>query len=134
MNYRDIMKWKNLIYLNELTEPEENSLRILINICSIDSPFEVEKDSSTIQLDFESYISYSIINESFTEIDKYEISEGERFRIFTKSRYLDFVKISTIAEDIFPNDPFIHYCIPCLNHIIDIISFEEPKITELKRS
>ena len=71
------MKWENYIYLNELTEPEENSLRILINICSnIDSPFEVEKDS-TVQLDFESYISYSIINESFTEIDKYEISKGE---------------------------------------------------------
>ena len=134
MNYRDLMKWRNHIYLDELTEPEENSLRILINICSnIDSPFEVEKDSS-VQLDFESYISYSIINESFTETDKYEISEGERFRIFTKSRYLDFVKISTIAEDIFPDDPFTHYCIPCLNHIIDIISFKEPKIIELKRS
>jgi hypothetical protein len=29
------MKWKGYIYLKELTEPEENSLRILIDWCYV---------------------------------------------------------------------------------------------------
>ncbi len=132
-----------------MAEPDENSLRILINRCKVDNqseavkvgeqvimdsyPIEVDDGLPIIQLDFESYVSYSIINESFTVMDEYEIFDGGVFRIYTKSRYLDFVKLGTIAEHINPNEHFVHYQIPCLNHIIDVISYEEPKIKEIKR-
>lgn len=88
-----------------------------------------------MQLDFETYIAYSIINESFTVMDDYEISDGNLFRIYSKSRYVDFIKEGTIVEVIFPEKQFVHYHyqIPCLNHTIDIISYDEPKITETKR-
>jgi len=82
---------------------------------------------------FDSYVSYTVTNESFTVRDDYEVYEGEVFRVYTKSRYLDFVKLGTIAEDIFPEESFVHYQVPCLNHIIDIISYERPHITEIKR-
>lgn len=81
-----------------------------------------------IQLEFESYIRYSILNESFTVWDDYEEFEGEIFRIFSKSRYLDFIAAGTIATEDYPG-PFKHYGIAGLNHIVDIVSTVEPKIT-----
>ncbi|EPD53836.1 hypothetical protein HMPREF1210_00659 [Paenisporosarcina sp. HGH0030] len=149
MNYKDLMKSKGYIYLNNLSEPEENALCILIDRCKISNksedidlgerlteayyPFEVDDGLPAIQLEFKSYVSYSVIDESFTVVDEYEVFQGEIFKVYTKSRYLDFIKAGTIAEDIFPEDNFVHYQVPCLNHIIDIISYEEPKITEKKR-
>jgi hypothetical protein len=96
-------------------------------------PIEVDEGLPIIQLDFESYVSYNVINESFTVLDEYEVFEGDVFRIYTKSRYLDFIKLGTIAKDIYADQHFVHYQLVCLNHIIDIISYEEPKITELGR-
>lgn len=150
MNFQDLMKFKGYIYLNKLFEPEENSLRVLIDRCKVNqtkehvkvtdeveivaSPIDVDDNLPILQLDFETYVAYSVIDESFTVMDDYEISDGKFFRIYTISRYLDFIKAGTIAEDIFPEKQFVHYQIPCLNHIIDIISYDEPKITETKRN
>lgn len=150
MDFKDLMEWKGYIYLNQLFEPEETSLQILIDRCKVSNEREdlnlgdnilidsysidVDEDSPIIQMDFESYVAYSVINESFTIMDEYEESQGELFRIFTKSRYLDFVKLGTIAEAIFPDEKFLHFQIPCLNHIIDVISFENPTISEVTRS
>lgn len=151
MNFRELMKSKEYIYLDYLVEPEENSLRIRIEKCNgvnekeqlinsndlgleTFSTIEINKNFPIIQLDFNSYVSYTVTNESFTQMDEYEISEGEMFRIYSKSRFLDFVKLSTFAEVLFPDEPIIHYQVPCLNHIIDITSIEEPKITYINRT
>ncbi len=150
MDFQDLMEFKGYIYLNKLIEPEENSLRVLIDRCKVNktkglmkitneveiegSSIDVDDNLPIVQLDFESYVAYSVTNESFTVMDDYEISEGRIFRVYSKSRYLDFVKTGTIAEFIFPEEQFVHYQIPCLNHIIDIISYDEPKITGIKRN
>jgi len=76
--------------------------------------------------------AYSIINETFTVMDDYEISDGNLFRIYSKSRYLDFIKEGTIVEVIFPEKQFVHYQIPCLNHTIDIISYDDLKLLRQK--
>ena len=99
-------------------EPEENSLRVLIDRCNanntkgfvkitdeveIEAPsIDVDNNLPILQLDFETYVVYSIIDESFTVTDDYEISDGNLFRMFSKSSYLDFIKTGTIAEDINP--------------------------------
>lgn len=150
MDFQDLMEFKGYIYLNKLIEPEGNSLRVLIDRCKVNktkglmkitgeveieaSSIDVDDNLPIVQLDFETYVAYSITNESFTVMDDYEISEGRIFRIYSKSRYLDFIKTGTIAEFIFPEEQFVHYQIPCLNHIIDIISYDEPKITGIKRN
>ncbi|HHT7237322.1 MULTISPECIES: hypothetical protein [Bacillus cereus group] len=150
MDFQDLMEFKGYIYLNKLFEPEENSLRVLIDRCKVNktkglakitdeveieaSSIDVDDNLPIVQLDFESYVAYSVTNESFTVMDNYEISEGRIFRVYSKLRYLDFVKAGTIAEFIFPEEQFVHYQIPCLNHIIDIISYDEPKITGIKRN
>ncbi|MEO2075969.1 MAG: hypothetical protein ABGX20_11425 [Bacillus sp. (in: firmicutes)] len=149
MEYRDLMNQKGYIYLHSLIEPETNSLRIFVDRCIVSQqgedielgnhiikdahPLEVDEELPIVQLDFDSYVSYSIINESFTVLDDYEIFEGNSFRIFKKSRYLDFINKGTIVNDVFPEEHLVHYEIACLDHIIDVISFDEPMVTEIKR-
>ncbi|MBT2696545.1 hypothetical protein J7E79_03775 [Bacillus sp. ISL-40] len=149
MEYRDLMNQKGYIYLHSLIEPQTNSLRVFIDRCKASQqsedveigehiirdayPIEVDEDLPIVQLDFDSYVSYSIINESFTVLDDYEIFEGSSFRIFKKSRYLDFINKGTIVNDVFPEEQLVHYEIACMDHIIDVISFDEPIITEIKR-
>lgn len=125
MDFNELLQEKGYIYLEKIIEPKENSLRLLINR----STFNIELPM--VQLEFESYISYSVIDECFSySIDNSEISKGKLFRIYTKSRYLDFIKIATNErEDLCPSDNYIHYQFPCLNHTIDVISCEEPKVT-----
>jgi hypothetical protein len=138
-----------MIYFVALIEPHPNSLCIFVERCkssqkkaSIEvagqtitdvSPIVADENLPIIQLDFDSYVSYTVINEAFMPWDINEICEGKTFRIYTKSRYLDFVKLRTSAEWMLPNQPFTHYEIPCLNHIIDVISHSEPTVTEIDR-
>jgi hypothetical protein len=144
MNYKDLMSVKEYTYLLKILEPTDNSLRILVERCEKNkrqffrkvsqfNTIEVDENLPLIQLDFDSYVSYSIINESFTVLDDYEVYKGNTFRIYKKSRYLDFVKQGTVAEDIYPDDEFIHYEIAYLNHIIDVVSYEEPIVSEVAR-
>ncbi|MNC03883.1 hypothetical protein D3C75_513090 [compost metagenome] len=80
-----------------------------------------------IYLEFKSYIGDSILNESYTIWDDYEAFEGKIFRVFKRSRYLDFIQAGTIATTEHPG-PFKHYGIAALNHIVDIVSTDEPQI------
>lgn len=150
MKYKDLMGWEGYIFLDSLTEPEINSLRIFISRCKVSQesedveienhifrdahPIEVDEELPIIQIDFKSYVSYSVINESFTVLNNDAIFEGNSLRIFKKSKYLEFIKKGTIATDVFPEKTFIHYEIACLDHIIDVISFDEPIVTEIKRN
>lgn len=49
--------------------------------------------------------------------------KGSAFAVYSKSRYLDFIEVGTIADDIHLG-PFKHYGIHALNHIIDVVSTE----------
>lgn len=130
MDFNELMKWKGYIYLEEIVEPEENSLRLLINRSKINNVTDTVEYLSMIQLDFETYVSYSVINEAFDHLDNNETSVGEMFRIYTKSNYLNFIQLATTErDDICASKNYIHYQFPCLDHIIDVISCDKPIIT-----
>ncbi len=136
------------IYLDQIYEPEENTLRLLfsrsrtsetsetirIGKTEIKDTYSIDVDETLplLQMDFEWYIGYSIRNESYTSWDDYEEFEGRIFRIYSKSRYLDFIKVGTLASEDYPG-PFKHYGIACLNHIVDVVSVSEPIIKEVQR-
>ncbi|GAA0177097.1 hypothetical protein SH2C18_03830 [Clostridium sediminicola] len=148
MNFSNLINLEN-VYLDSISEPNDNHLcltfnrsktntvpesidiggNVINNVYSIDIDYRLP----IIQIDFESYIGYSILNESYTGQDDYEIFEGKWFRIYSKSRYLDFIKSGTIATKDYPG-PFKHYGIICFNHIIDIVSVSEPIIKEIVRT
>ncbi len=133
------------LYLEELFEPNTNELviiltegrvaeeitDIIIGEQKIENVKEVKIDvnSKRFKVYFSSYISYSVINESYTTLDEYEEFEGHNFRVYSKSRFLDYVSKGTIATKDYPG-PFIHYGLCCCDHIIEILSTKKPTITE----
>jgi hypothetical protein len=139
------MDLKN-IFMVGIKEPYDNELKLLFSkSLTSETPetialgnielkdvysINIDSESPLIQLKFERYIAYSIRNESFTAWDDYEEFEGRIFRIYRKSRYLDYIQLSTIASEDYPG-PYKHYGIACLNHIIDVVSTEEPLINEI---
>jgi len=84
---------------------------------------------------FENYIMYNVRNESYCSWDDYEIRDGKYFIVFKRSRLLDLLPQLTdcqLCEDgsAYP-DRWLHYGIYCQNHIIDIISHNEPAIQKM---
>lgn len=148
MNYSKLLQYPGCIYLNSIFEPEDNALIVDIERCKISgnvteeitgestsssyASIDVDYALPIIRLTFDWYIAYSVRNESFTVIDEYEMYRGGAFAVYSKSRYLDFIEVGTIADDIHPG-PFKHYGIHALNHIIDVVSTEPPSISVIQR-
>ncbi|HEX7057198.1 MAG TPA: hypothetical protein VF260_08400 [Bacilli bacterium] len=123
MKYEDLMDLKEDIFFASHMEPSVNTLRLFVRrgkTSDIAEPLlignrnlgesysiTIDDNSPVIQIDFESYIGYSILNESFTVWDDYEEFKGKNFRVYTKSRYLDFISNGTIASEDHPG-PFKH--------------------------
>lgn len=147
MNYQDLMNLEN-IYLHSIEEPEENHLSLIFEKTKINTNTETLQTGNTIieglhsidvdyklpfiQLDFQWYIGYAITNESYTSFDEYERFDGRIFRIYSKSRYLDYINLSTVVTDEYPGT-FKHYGVICLNHIVNVVSVEEPLVREIER-
>ncbi|MBT2258451.1 hypothetical protein [Priestia megaterium] len=150
MNYSKLLQYQGYIYLNSIFEPEDNALIVDIKRCKISGNVAEEKTGGStsssssyasidvdyalpiIRLTFDWYIAYSVRNESFTVIEEYEMYKGSAFAVYSKSRYLDFIEVGTIADDIHPG-PFKNYGIHALNHIIDVVSTEPPSISVIQR-
>ena len=143
MKYFDTINNHKYIYLNELAEPEDNSLTFKIEEAIVSanrealsvsetrienlSAIEVTKDSAIYRVVFPSYIAYSIRDESYAIPDDYEIFEGRLLCIYSRSHYLDYINKSTFACDDHPG-PFKNYGFNCLNHIVDVVSTVEPAV------
>ncbi|HEY9432255.1 MAG TPA: hypothetical protein VI260_12405 [Blastocatellia bacterium] len=147
MDLIQLINQHQYLYLTEICEPEDNVLKLMVAEAKVSGPREniviegveikdtapivVAEDSSVYEVIFDQYIAYSVRNESYTHLDKEEEFEGRLACIYTKSRFLDYVSVSTFASDDFPG-PFKHYGFNCLNHIVDIVSTSPPKIVELR--
>lgn len=78
---------------------------------------------------FEQYMMHLTRNESYTFWDKYEVYSGDYFVIFKKSRLLDILdKMIIHTDDCSYPGIGIHYGIFACDHIIDVITANEPKI------
>ena len=73
------------------------------------------------------YISYAVRNESYVHWGKDEQWQGNRFRVYARSKFLDFVANGTFATADYPG-PFRHYEVLCVNHIIDVAAPESPLV------
>jgi len=77
------------------------------------------------------YVAYSVRNESYATFDENEVACGGRFRVYSKSRFLDFICAATFATDEYPG-PMCHIGINCEDHIIDVVSTKEPRVKRLR--
>ncbi len=87
---------------------------------------------------FQSYILHQTRNESLCSWDEYELRNGRYFILFERSRLLDMLPMITDCQrgldgTAYPGE-WKHYGIYCQNHIIDVISHNEPVIRKLEKS
>jgi len=113
--------------------PPDPALEGLGRLATGNHPIVADERSAEYEIHFEDYIAYAVLNESFTVHDESEKFEGRLFRIYSESKFLEYIAAGTIATDDYPG-PFKHHGIACLNHIIEVASMEPPTITLLRPS
>ena len=144
MKYFDNINNHKYIYLGTIGEPEDNVLRFTIEEAGVSEDktsieisgselsglrsIEVTDKSCIYEVTFDNYIGYSVLNESYCGVDEYEEYEGRLFCVYKKSHYLNYLSKASLATSEYPG-PFKHYGFNCLNHIVDVVSTEEPSIT-----
>ncbi|HWO74627.1 MAG TPA: hypothetical protein VNM69_01775 [Bacillus sp. (in: firmicutes)] len=149
MNFRDLFNWNGNIYLNTIVESEPCHLTVYVDRCKVSDqsqdltwgeqvihdvrPIVVDEGLPILKVDFSTYISYSVLNETYFPFNNYDVFEGSCFKIAKQSRYFEYILSQTMAHHIHPNKQHVHYGIYCLNHIIDVISYEEPLVCEVSR-
>jgi hypothetical protein len=138
------------LYLREVSEPAANRLRVVAEEAGAAPKLtsrelgglefsdlraiESSEASRLFEITWESYVAYGIRNESFTVLDEYEeIEFGRLARVYSKSRFLDYVASATIATFDYLG-PFRHIGLICLNHVVDVVSTSVPKIRELRNN
>lgn len=139
-------------YLAEISEPSSNELLLVIEETTVGEEItqeRLEAESPEIQgllsgcrqivhsascrsfkLVWNSYVSYHVRNESYATNEPFPSNRDGRTIIKrTQSHYLTYIHQSTIANNDYPG-PLIHWTIFSLDHIIDIVSTEEPIINQ----
>jgi hypothetical protein len=132
------------IFLTDLDEPKENSLRVAVAEAitimpkeevsapaSLRAPITITSDSRRFELVWTDYVAYSVRNESFAQLAKDRPSAAGVFFERRTSAYLKFLEETTFATSVMQK-PMRHWEITCLNHFVDVVSFSEPIIRELE--
>ncbi len=135
------------LFLVDISEPEANSLRLVLEEARASGPeqtlqvgdgtlegvrrIEHGEECRVFELYWASYIAYSVLNESFVKREDNAEFEGRLFRCYSRSAYLDYLRLTSTANEQWPG-PFKHYGLGCSDHIVDIASLSEPEIKLLK--
>jgi hypothetical protein len=135
------------LYLRQISEPEENSLSLIVEEAIADrtetvstpdpaSPFaELRRGASPIksvegcrrfELLWSRYVAYLVTEEGVGSggSDADEVYTGNLLRVYTKSHFLDHLSRDTSAHI----EPILHYKLICQNHFIDVASYSPPEV------
>jgi hypothetical protein len=92
----------------------------------------VTGESRAFEIVWQQYVAYSVLNESFAAPDgEGEQYDGKRFRVYSKSRFIEYVSRASFASDEYPG-PTVHYRVACEDHVIDVIATRPPAIGRLR--
>lgn len=108
----------------------QNSHKILGVEIGPSQPIYHDENSEIFKVTFARYIAYSVINESYESLGGTEFV-GEKIRTYSKSNFLDYIKVDTFATSEYPG-VFKHYAFITLRHIINVISTDEPTIEKIR--
>jgi hypothetical protein len=135
------------LFLRELSEPRDNSLRLIVEeavdnrsappstrsdipglaeILKESWPIESVEGCKTFELSWARYAAYLVTEELIGSGGSYddEVYTGRLLRVYTKSHFLDYLSRDTGGH----TEPVQHYKLICLNHLIDVGSYAPPDI------
>jgi hypothetical protein len=139
--------------LREISEPNKrvlNSLRIVLeeavvneatvvasdrpelaNLLAGAHPIESIEGCKKFQLSWKHYLAYLVTEElvgsNAPKGYADEVYTGRILRVYTKSHFLDHVMLDTGGHI----QEILHYKIICLNHLIDVVSYDPPNVEVL---
>ena len=139
--------------LREISEPNKcvfNSLRIVVEEAAVNEaavvvsdrpelanllagahPIESVEGCKTFQLSWKHYLAYLVTEElvGSNAPNGYadEVYTGKILRVYTKSHFLDHVMRDTGGHI----QEVLHYKLICLNHLIDVVSYQPPEVDVL---
>lgn len=135
------------LYLAGISEPEDNILRLLISEAKAQEmraeaesgpasriePIVSDETCRAFEVVWPSYVAYSVRNESYCVADPYERFTRTRFVLYERSRYLDFISVAAVDLSHIVGT-YRHWGIFCLNHIVDVVSTQDPAITIISKT
>lgn len=144
----DLLDNSKYLYLHQLSEPKDNSLRIVVDQAVLNPgprsrpdlndetlsrmlkeavPIETIEGCKRFELHWNHYIAYLVTEECVGSCGKYEDEtfSGKLLRRYTKSHFLEHLTRDTGGHF----EPIQHFKLLCLNHLIDIAALEPPVIT-----
>lgn len=136
------------LYLTEIGEPSDNRLRIVVgegllgNLKKIEGwgvdlgegrPIALGPQSRFFELSWDDYVAYAVRNESFWAAEPREPPFVKHLSRRFDSAFLQFVFATTFADDDFPG-PLQHWALTTLNHCVDVVSVQPPRVVAIDNS
>lgn len=93
----------------------------------------ISDKNNMYEITFSDYIMHMVRNESYAIVGPDETFDGKYFVIFKKSKLLECTN-NLIENDLvksFNKKNYKHYGMFCENHIIDVISCNEPQVRKI---
>lgn len=109
----------------------ENDTELMFWISEAGNEVGNQENDKQYKVTFDKYIAFSFINESYSMKNETDQYTGRIFRIYSKSKFLDYVESSTVDIEFIIGKSYEHYEFACLNNIVDVISSEKPIIEEI---
>jgi hypothetical protein len=135
------------LLVREITEPRENSLRLMIEEAFLlpeevtvavggteitgGHPIRSVEGSRLFEIIWDFYVAYSVRNESYVARDESEVFSGRFARVYSRSHFLDYVSRATFAcnEHL---GPMQHVALVSENHIVDVVSTALPRVRQIR--
>jgi hypothetical protein len=138
------------LFLKELSEPRDNSLRLVVQEAVVNpaglvrphaelpelegilkdaSPIESTENCRSFELIWKRYVAYLVTEECVGSCGSYddEIFAGKLFRVYTKSHFLEHLARDTGGH----TETVLHYKLTCLNHLIDVAAYAPPEVRQV---
>ncbi|WP_430786682.1 hypothetical protein VBD025_14450 [Virgibacillus flavescens] len=113
----------------------EDTLSIFVNMSNDFGALHIpeeDKQITKLQIAFPNPLTFSIISDDFTYYDHTEEYSGEAFRIYTKSRHLDYIeKMTQSRNETFSYGECVQYTLNCFEDTVDIFTSIAPSIIEV---
>jgi hypothetical protein len=147
MDFFDSIKY---LYLRELTEPRDNSLRLIVQEAVVNpdgvvgfhpevpeltgllrdaSPIESTEACRSFELTWKQYVAYLVTEECVGSCGRHDEEEftGSLLRAYTKSHFLEHLARDTGGH----TAEILHYKLICLNHLIDVAAYGDPEVKQI---
>jgi hypothetical protein len=93
-------------------------------------PIRTDESCRKYKITFNGFFVYQVVEEGSIEWSDKEIFTGKYVRVFTESRFLEFIKdnlcVAWFAED--PSSAYKHFEFPRSNFIVDVAAATNPEI------